>query len=150
VQEAIDHLERVIGGSYRPGEGLVRDLDGVRARGSVDDHVRGASALLTAFEITGRLPYSMLAEELIAVAGRARPADAGLVIQCETARVLCRLAALHADPDYRGAAVIAGGADYRAEASRILAAESVRARAGTPSAAAAYGLALRDLLRDVR
>jgi len=32
--------------------------------------VRGASALLTAFEITGRLPYSMLAEELIAVAGR--------------------------------------------------------------------------------
>ncbi len=64
--------------------------------------------------------------------------------------MLCRLAALHADPDYRGAAVIAGGADYRGEASRILAAESVRARAATPSAAAAYGLALRDLLRDVR
>ncbi len=79
MQDAIDQLERVVGGSYRPGEGLVRDLDGVRARGSVDDHVRGASALLTAFEITGRLPYSMLAEELIAVAGRARPSDAGLV-----------------------------------------------------------------------
>jgi hypothetical protein len=150
VQDAIDHLERVIGGSYRPGEGLVRDLDGLRARGSFDDHVRGASALLTAFEITGRLPYSMLAEELIAVAGRAGAPDAGPVIQCEAARVLCRLAALHADPDYRGAAVIAGGADYRAEASRILAAESARARAGTPSTAAAYGLALRDLLRDVR
>jgi hypothetical protein len=150
VQDAIDQLERVIGGSYRPGEGLVRNLDGLRARGSLDDHVRGASALLTAFEITGRLPYSMLAEELIAVAGRMHPPDAGLVIQCEAARVLCRLAALHDDPDYRGAAVIAGGADYRAEASRILAAESVRARTGTASAAAAYGLALRDLLRDVR
>lgn len=152
VQGAIDHLERVIGGSYRPGEGLVRDLDGLRARASVDDHVRGASALLTAFEITGRLPYSMLAEELIAVAvaRRACPPGPGLVVQCEMARVLCRLAALHDDPDYRGAAVIAGGADYRAEASRILAAESVRARVATPSAAAAYGLALRDLLRDVR
>jgi hypothetical protein len=150
VQDAIDHLERVIGGSYRPGEGLVRDLDGLRARGGVDDHVRGASALLTAFEITGRLPYSMLAEELIAVAGRTGAPDAGPVVRCEAARVLCRLAALHADPDYRGAAVIAGGADYRAEASRILAAESGRARAGTPSTAAAYGLALRDLLRDVR
>jgi hypothetical protein len=150
IQDAIDQLERVVGGSYRPGKGLVRDLDGLHARASVDDHVRGASALLTAFEITGRLPYSMLAEELIAVAGRARPSDAGLVIQCQRARVLCRLAALHADPDYRGAAVIADGADYRGEASRILASESVRARAATPSAAAAYGLALRDLLRDVR
>jgi uncharacterized protein YyaL (SSP411 family) len=150
VQDAIDELERAIGGSYRPGQGLVRNLDGLRARGSFDDHVRSASALLTAYEVTGRLPYSMLAEELIAAAGRTHPPDAGLVIQCEAARVLCRLAALHDDPDYRGAAVIAAGADYRAEASRILAAESVRARGGSASAAAAYGLALRDLLRDVR
>ena len=144
VQDAIDRLERVIGGSYRPGDGLMRDRGGIRVRCSVDDHVRGASALLTAFELTGRLPYSMLAEELIAIATR----DAGgFVIQCEAARVLCRLAALHDDPGYRGAAVIAAGADYRAEASRILAAESARAREGTPSAAAAYGLALLDLLK---
>ena len=32
VQDAIDHLERVIGGAYRPGEGLVRDRGGVRTR----------------------------------------------------------------------------------------------------------------------
>ena len=70
------------------------------------------------------------------------------MIQCEAARVLCRLAALHDDPDYRGAAVIAAGADYRAEASRILAAESARARAAPPSAAAAYGLALSDCFRE--
>ena len=147
VQDAIDHLERVIGGSYRPGDGLIRDRDGLRVRCSVDDHVRGASALLTAFELTGRLPYSMLAEELIAIARREPAPDAGLVIECEAARVLCRLAALHDDPGYRGAAVIASGADYRAEASRILAAQSARARAGSPSDAAAYGLALLDLLK---
>jgi len=150
VQEAIDHLERVVGGCYRPGDGLVVTRDGIRRRGSVGDHVRGASALLTAYEITGRLPYSMLAEELIAIAGRDPASEADLVIACEAARVLCRLAALHDDPDYRGAAVIATGADYRAQASRMLAAQSARVGAATPSAAAVYGLALRDLLGDVR
>ena len=145
VQDAIDHLERVIGGSYRPGEGLVRDRDGLHVRCGADDHVRGASALLTAFELTGRLPYSMLAEELMAIARPAAGAD--LVTLCEAARVLCRLAALHDDPDYRGAAVVATGADYRAEAARILAANSDAARAGTPASAAAYGLALLDLLK---
>ena len=147
VQDAIDHLERVIGGSYRPGDGLVRERDGIRVRCGIHDHVRGASALLTAFELTGRLPYAMLAEELIAIARREPEASGELVIRCELARVLCRLAALHDDPGYRGAAVIATGADYRAEASRVLSAESARARAGTPSAAAAYGLALLDLLK---
>lgn len=150
VQDAIDHLERVIGGSYRPGDGLVRDRDGIRVRCGVDDHVRGASALLTAFELTGRLPYSMLAEELIAIVMRESAPGDDLPIQCEAARVLCRLAALHDDPGYRGAAVIATGADYRAQASRILAGQSARARAGTLSAFAAYALALGDLLRHVR
>jgi hypothetical protein len=150
VQDAIDHLERVIGGSYRPGDGLVRERGGIRVRCSVADHVRSASALLTAFELTGRLPYSMLAEELIAVIGRDPAPDAGLVIHCEAARVLCRLALLHDDPEYRGAAVVATGADYRAHAARILATQSAAARAGTPSAAAAYGLALGELLRHVR
>lgn len=137
MQDAIDHLEHLIGGRYRPGEGLVD--------GSLDDHVLAASALLTAFELTGRLPYSMLAEELAAIA-RLNP-DGATAIRCTLARVLCRLASLHANPEYRGAAVITEGADFRADASRILAAESARARAGSPSAAAAYGLALFDLLK---
>ena len=147
VQEAIDQLERVIGDSYRPGDGLVRERDGRRVRCSLGDHVRGASALLTAFEVTGRLPYSMLAEELMAVARREPPPDDDFVIQCDAARVLCRLAALHDDPAYRGAAVVAAGADYRADASRILAAQSARALAGSPADAAAYGLALFDFLQ---
>lgn len=150
VQDAIDHLERVIGGAYRPGEGLVRDRGGVRTRCDAADHVRAASALLTAFELTGRLPYSMLAEELIAIAGRDASSGAEVVIACEAAQVLCRLARLHDDPDYRGAAVIATGADYRAEASRILSAQSAHARSGSASLAAAYGLALRELLQHVR
>jgi uncharacterized protein YyaL (SSP411 family) len=152
VQDAIDSLERVVGGAYRPGEGLVHDRRGVRRRCDATDHVRGASALLTGFELTGRLPYSMLAEELIAIAitDREPLADADLVISCEAVRVLCRLASLHDDPDYRGAAVIATGADYRARAARMLSAQSVRAHAASTSAAAAYGLALRDLLRHVR
>jgi len=148
VQSAIDHLEGAIGASYRPGDGLVRERAGIRVRCDAGDHILAASALLTAFEITGRLPYSMLAEELIAVT---RPTvDAPVELHCARARVLCRLAALHADPEYRGAAVIADGADYHAEASAILAAQSARARAGTPSTAAAYGLALIELLRHVR
>ena len=147
IQDAIDQLERIVGGSYRPGDGLVGDRDGIRVRASLGDHVRAASALLTAFELTGRLPYSMLAEELMVFARRAPSPDAGLRIQCGAARVLCRLAALHDDPEYRGAAVIAGGADYRAEASHILAGQASCVGTATPSDAAAYGLALLDLLK---
>jgi len=125
-------------------------IGGVRQRCDAADHVRGASALITAFELTGRLPYSMLAEELIAITGREPLEGADLEIHCEAARALCRLARLHDDSDYRGAAVIATGADYRAQAARILSAQSVQARAGSTSSAAAYGLALRDLLGHVR
>ena len=147
VQDSIDQLERIVGGSYRPGDGLVRERGGIRVRGSLDDHTRAASALLTAFDLTGRLPYSMLAEELIVFARRQPSLDAGLEIHCAAARVLCRLAALHDDPEYRRAAVIADGADYRADAARILAEQSPLVGGATTSAAAAYGLALLDLLK---
>ena len=150
IQGAIDQLERVIGGSYRPGGGLGRDVNGARERCSFGDHVRASSALLTAFEITGRLPYSMLAEELMVIARREPPAGVDLVIQCEAARVLVRLAALHDDPGYRAAAVIAADADYRADASHILESQAAPALAGSVAEAAAYGLALCELLQDVR
>jgi hypothetical protein len=148
VQAAIDQLERCVGGCYRPGDGLVHDRNGIRIRAGACDHVRGASALLTAFEITGRLPYSMLAEELMAVAVREPMSD--VVLQCEGAIVLCRLAALHGDADYRAAAVIASDADYLGDASRLLESASARALSGTPSEAATYGLALRERLQHVR
>ncbi len=147
IQRAIDHLEHVIGGSYRPGDGLMRDVNGVSVRCSAGDHVRAASALLTAFELTGRLPYSMLAEELMLIARREPSAGVDAAIHCDAARVLCRLASLHTDPEYRAAAVIAADADYRADASLMLAAQSGCASGGTTAEAAAYGLALLDLLK---
>jgi hypothetical protein len=137
VPAAIDQLERVIGGSYQPGDGV---------RGGAADQVRAASALLTAFEITGRLPYSMLAEELMQIARREPWPETDLLGHCEAARVLCRLAELHDDDAYRGAAVVATGADYRGDAARILAAQSSRAAAAPAAHAAAYGLALRELM----
>jgi uncharacterized protein YyaL (SSP411 family) len=137
IRAAIDHLEHIVGGAYQPGQGV---------RGGPADQVGAASALLTAFEVTGRLPYSMLAEELMQIARRAPWPEDDLIGHCAAARVLCRLAALHDDADYRGAAVIATDADYRADAARILATQSSRALAAPPAHAAAYGLAVRELI----
>jgi hypothetical protein len=121
IPNAVDALERLVADSYRPGEGVSHTRAAApRVRGGVSDHVWMASALLTAFELSGRVPYSMLAEELMQASRAAlfEPADARIV--CEAARVLSRLARLHDDADYRKAAVIAGGADYRADACRLM------------------------------
>jgi len=141
VPPAIDQLEHVVGGAYQPGAGV---------RGGLANQVRAASALLTAFEITGRLPYSMLAEELMQTARRVDPDRASptaFLVHCDAARVFCRLAALHDDADYRKAAVILSDADYRGDAARILAAQSTRLVDAPAAHAAAYGLALLDLLK---
>jgi hypothetical protein len=106
--DAIDQLERVIGRTYEPGEPI----------GSSSDQVRAASALLVAYALTGRLPYSMLAEELMQHS--LIDASIDLATACEGARVLCRLAALHDDADYRAAAIVTPGADYRRDAARLL------------------------------
>jgi len=145
VPDAIDQLERVVGGAYRPGAGVAHTCDDARSIGMPIDQVRASAVLLTAFELTGRLPYSMLAEELMQRAQHEAWNHGDVVVSCETARVLCRLAALHVDPEYRGAAVIADGADYRGDAARLLTQQAPRARAGAPAHAAVYGLALREL-----
>jgi hypothetical protein len=146
VPAAIDQLERIVAGAYRPGGGMAATLSApAHVRGSAADQVRSAAALLTAFERSGRLPYSMLAEELIQPFRGANAVE-DVVIACESARVLSRVAALHADPDYRRAAVVAVDADYRREAEPLLALLSPRARAAGLDAAAAYGLALGEWL----
>jgi hypothetical protein len=130
VPPAIDELERVIGHAYVPGEGLthaIRDQSG--KAGDLGDHVAAVSALLTAHAVTGRLPYSMLAEELMQFARRTwwdevrggfQASPEPFVSNCESVRVLCRLAALHEDIDYRKAAVVAHRADYAEDARRTL------------------------------
>ena len=130
LQAALDELERLVGAAYQPGEGVALGAPGGRAR--LADHVSAASALLTAFECTGRLPYSMLAEELMQFAARmlwdaASPGffdgETGskpFALNCEAASVLFRLAALHGSDEYLGAAVVAAGADYGRDAANIL------------------------------
>lgn len=116
LSASIDELERVVGLVYRPGERLPRSVRNPDADdGDVEEHVAAATALLTAHDATARLPYSMLAEELIQpVRAAGGPTGPPYV------RVLCRLARLHDDEDYRRAAVIAASSDYRAEARAVL------------------------------
>jgi hypothetical protein len=98
--------------------------------------------LLTAFDVSGRLPYPMLAVELMQTAS-GRPSHA-FEEQCDAARVWCRLAALHASAGYRDAAVVAPNADYQADAIRML--SELADEAGRRGASAAiYGFALLEL-----
>ena len=154
--KAIDELEHLIAAAYRPGDGLAHDLDSPDlVRGQLADQLRAASALLTAYVLTWRLPYGMLAEELVLFARRTRWDDDqaafrtdeggdGFALNCEAARVLCRLASLHHDDDYRHVAVVAVGADYHADAERILTAQALSAHDRDLADAAAYGLALAE------
>jgi len=136
VSEAIDELERIVGRAYAPGEGL--------NGGDPSDHIRASSALLTAYEVSGRLSYSMLAEELTRPTLRDLPTRE-IRLNCDAGRVLCRLASLHDDAAYRAAAVIAPDADYRRDAEGILASQSAAALA-CGAAGAIYGLALSEWL----
>jgi hypothetical protein len=146
IPAAVDELERVVGRVYRPGEALAHSLDKPdEDDGELGDHVAAAAALLTAYSVTGRLPYSMLAEELVQFAiGRLACAD--FFTCCQLARVLCRLAVLLDDDEYRRTAVVAVRSDYTSEAQRVLASASTTY--GEHGAAAAiYGLALDEWLR---
>src|SRR5262249_44360394 len=91
---AIDALEHVIGRAYRPGEGMSHGLERFTS-GTLGDQISSAGALLTAYSLSGRLPYTMLAEELVQFALRHSllAAEQGdLASRCAAARVLCRLA----------------------------------------------------------
>jgi hypothetical protein len=137
----IDGLERLARSEYEPGEGLVD--------GELRDHVRSALAFLTAFELTGRLPYSMLAEELLQAARRRWWADDrgsfgdSFGANAGGVQLLCRLAVLHRDAEYFAAAVVATDANYARDAERILGTLAPIARAHLDDVAE-YGLALVD------
>lgn len=165
---AIDELERIVGRSYEPGDGL--------AGHGLLEHSAAASALLTAFAVAGRLPYAMLADELIQYARRAwwnenlggfdehEPSTQNLerstqnqhpepstrnaerfLANCEMARVLCRMAVLHSDGSYRDIAVLAPRADYGEDARRTLARFAPSANPSPDCAL--YALALDEYLK---
>ena len=157
VRDAVDQLERTVGAAYRPGGGVassIHQADGVRL---LADQIAAVSALVTACVFTARLPYGMLAEELIqfarrtfwnndagAFADEAEPQTA-YVANCDAARALCRLVRLVEDEEYRSGAVVASNNDYRGDTSRILASQLDVARASAAHAAP-YALALDDWL----
>jgi uncharacterized protein YyaL (SSP411 family) len=147
---AIDALERVIAGAYRPGSGVSHDVGAAAfVRGGLGDHVRSASALLTGYMLAGRLPYAMLADELTqSMLRTAWPHGEGLArfaLECDAARLLSRLAALHRDEEYQRTAVLPVGADYADSAGATLAALAPAARQ-LGVAAAPFGLALAEWL----
>jgi len=141
LADTIDDLEQLIRTNYEPGDGLVD--------APLSDQLRTAVALLTAFELTGRLPYSMLAEELLQVARRTAWDDdqgmfrVGAAGNSVAVQVMCRLAALHHDPSYTERAVVATSPAYEADAARILDRLAPTYR-DAPAAAADYGLALLE------
>jgi uncharacterized protein YyaL (SSP411 family) len=167
VAAAIDGLERIVGQAYRPGEGIGHAIDEPGGeRGRLSDHVRAASALLAGYARSGRLPYSMLAEELMQFAHHVLWDDAAggffeciaraggaagdqnrvkpFVLNCEAARVLCRLEALHRDAAYREVAVLADRAAYVRDAAHTLSSQTSNLRQRGPGAAI-YGIAFLEL-----
>jgi uncharacterized protein YyaL (SSP411 family) len=135
----VDALEQLARAAYEPGEGMLG--------AELPDQLRSASAFLTAFDLTGRLPYSMLAEELLQVARRRSwddihgRFDGNFASNAGAVQVLCRLAMLHADAQYTASAVVADHASYAREAERILASLELIAHAHVTEAAE-YGMAL--------
>jgi hypothetical protein len=137
AQAPIDELERLVAASYEPGRGVGR---------TTDEEISVANALLTAFAVTDRLPYAMLAEELLqhARVELLNSNSVPLSTACSAASALSRMAALHKVPEYRTAAVIATDADYARDAAVIL--ERVAGEARTLGlAAASYALAAGEL-----
>ena len=141
LPSTIDGLERLVRSAYEPGQ----VLDGA----DLNDQMLSAAAFLTAFELTGRLPYSMLAEELLQIArrewweGSTGGFGDNFSANAIGAQLFCRLAVLHRDADYAASAVVAPGATYAADAERILTTLEPIARTH-PDAVAEYGMALLD------
>jgi hypothetical protein len=173
VPAVIDELERIVGAAYRPGLGMSHTIErsGLPLSDGCwpGDQIHTASALLSAYDKCGRLPYAMLADELMQpvrkqIQGR-RLADAApsdfpgnvpsdvLILDCAAVQVLCRLAAHYEDSGYLHDAVTLTDVNYRCEASHLLqshSAQVLRECQGPHDAlelerVAAYGLALLAL-----
>jgi hypothetical protein len=149
LASAIDEMERLVGHTYSPGSGVVHEIGRPPQPGTLADHAAASAALLQAHALTGRLPYAMLADELTQCARRRWRPDGGVAWSapfaevCEACRVMCRLALLYRDDEYRGAAVL-GAVDYVPEAERALGA--LEPRPGALRDNALYGLAVFELL----
>ena len=147
--QAVDSIERSVAIAYRPGAGVLHEVPTEPGtpfeRGGLADHVCTASTLVTAYALSGRLPYAMLADELMQSVLRQPVQGASFISRCDAARVQSRLAALHREPEYRRTAVLPTATDYAKEAENALRelAYSVPSRSVD---AARFGLALAEWL----
>ena len=123
---ALEVFESVVVPSYKPGDGVAHvtaSSASPAVRGLLTDQIHAASAAVWAHAATGRLPYSMLAAELLQFAvrtmwdekagrfrDRVEAADpvAPFELNCHAAYVLNRLG------------LITGDAGYHARAGRLL------------------------------
>jgi uncharacterized protein len=140
TEAAIAALERTVLVSYKPGDGVGHVAEDPSVRGLLTDHVRLAEALLDAHEATARIPYEMLAEELLhhccrvmwdlpggGLFDRADPEDPlkPFELNCRAARVLARAAAESGEPIFEDraqatlAALQAGPRPRGAEAAAL-------------------------------
>lgn len=176
LSRSIDELERVVGHIYEPGDGVARTI-GPRddTRGDLDDLVACGRALVLAHALTNRLPYAMLAEELMQHARRAwwdeaqatfveaslAPAAPGPeppVTDCarstlfaaatEAAQLLHELARLRRDPDYGATVARIEPVDYERWSRRLLSTLSLSYRTRDLREMAAFGLALEHAIED--
>lgn len=144
VAAAVDELERVVGVVYEPGDGVAQVVTTrTRTAGDLDTHASMALALLRAFDVTGRVAYAMLADEL-ARAMPAFPAEASTA-SFDAARVAARLAVLQRDDAYRAAAVTREDSVHARDADARL--RGFEPPPDAPAAlSAAYGFALEERL----
>ena len=153
-QFAVKSLERVLLASYQPGAGVAHYHDGAaQVRGLLDDQIQMAAAALDAFDATGNVVYSMMAEELGHYVLRTMWDDAApgffdrvegadevgllkhrakpFVSNCEAASLMGRLAA------------VSGTHEFREKAEAALSSQAGMAQSQGPLAAH-YLLALRE------
>jgi uncharacterized protein YyaL (SSP411 family) len=115
AEAAIAALERTVLLSYKPGDGVGHVAEDLAVRGLLTDHIRLAEALLDAHDASARIPYEMLAEELLhhccrvmwdpsggGFFDRADPEDPlkPFELNCRAARVLARAAAESGEPHF--------------------------------------------------
>jgi hypothetical protein len=161
LQATLDELEGLVHRAYQPGAGMREMLDGEPGSnaGELLAQIATADALLRAHAVTGRVPYAMLAEELVLVAKRRwwqEPAGGFGAVGDEIAgrapsahglsvAVLCGLARAVSGAEWRRASDDAG-ASYRHDAERVLARLGRRPQSAAGRARADYALALAEWL----
>lgn len=141
LPRVVDELEAVMRRVYEPGEGAMGH--------DAEDQVALTLALLVVFDLTARLPYAMLAEELFQTLNRTSWEEGAALFRASpranarAAQIGFRLAALHRDPDYASRAVVAPNAAYDRIGAAVLGTLEPLARAHV-DAVSEYGVALLD------